>query len=332
MKKLLEDTPFLVVDLNSGRYIIEQDGHELFNLEQNKIDNRYYGYCPPHDGVNIQKLGAKHRAQSIDNVMVIYVRKLPDSNNRQIIAFSDNVTAYKTKQSNPSLKRYIKTNGKIIDCSFSIESDYMYDLRDYKKKFIINIAEYNTYMFRRQRFYRGTYPRLDEGIVRYLKEYLNPVEFDESTIFQEEVQIVEANALASDSKEKPSYTTGANGRQIAKKSRIAKAALANAEFKCASNDKHTTFRTTRGNVYMEGHHLIPCTCKNSDYFWDNFKINIDCVENIVSLCPTCHRLVHFGSEKERYELLKKLYDYQIKNLQEIGIDISLDELIKRYEY
>lgn len=332
MKKILEDTPFLVVDLNSGRYTIEQDGHELYNLEQNKIDNRYYGYCPPHDGVNIQKLGAKHGVQSIENVMVIYVRKLPDSNNRQIIAFSDNVTAYKTRQSNPSLKRHIKTNEKIIDCSFSIESDYMYDLRNCKNKFIINIAEYNTYMFRLQRFYRGTYPKLDEEIVSYLKEYLNPVEFDESFIFQEEVQIVEAKALASDSKEKPSYTTGANGRQIAKKSRIAKAALAKAGFKCASNDKHVTFRTTRGDVYMEGHHLIPCTCKNSDYFWDYFKINIDCVENIVSLCPTCHRLAHFGSEKERNELLKKLYDYQIKNLQEIGIDISLDELIKRYEH
>lgn len=332
MKKILEDTPFLVVDLNSGRYIIEQDGHELYNLEQNEIDHRYYGYCPPHDGVNIQKLGAKHGVQSIDHVMVIYVRKLSGSKDRQIIAFSDNVTAYKKGKNIGSLKRYIKRNGKISSCSFSIESDYMYDLRNYKKKFIINIAEYNTYMFRRQRFYKGTYPKLDKKIVSYLEEYLNPVDFDESTRFQEEVQMAEAKALPDDSKEKPSYSTGTNGRQIAKKSRIAKAALVKAGFKCANNDKHVTFRTARGDVYMEGHHLIPCTCKNSDFFWDNFKINIDCVENIVSLCPNCHRLAHFGSEKERNELLKKLYDYQIKNLQEIGIDISLDELLKWYEH
>lgn len=33
MKKILRDTPFVVVDMNSGRYVIEQAGHELYNLE-----------------------------------------------------------------------------------------------------------------------------------------------------------------------------------------------------------------------------------------------------------------------------------------------------------
>lgn len=327
MKKRLKEIPFLVVDLNSGRYVLEQNGHELYNLEQNKTDNRYYGYCPPHDGVNIQKLGAKKRVQRIDGVMVVYVRKMPDSNNRQIIAFSDNVTVHNTGQYSPSLKRFIKRGKEKIDCSFSIESDDMYDLRDYNKKFIINIAEYNVYMFRSQRFYKGRYPKLDEKILNYLEEYLHPVEV---AGFQEEVQGAEAEARASDSKEEPSYTVGANGRQVDKKSRIAKAALAKARFKCANNDKHITFRTTRGHVYMEGHHLIPCTCANSDYFWGKFNINIDCVQNVVSLCPTCHRLAHFGSKNERDELLRKLYDHQIKDLKEVGLDISLDELLKLY--
>lgn len=335
MRKELKEKRFVVVDLNSGRYTINQDGHEFYNLEQNKIDNRYYGYCPPHDGVNIQKLGAKHGAKSIDDVMIIYVRKMPYSNDRQIIAFCDNVTAHRTAQSNPSLKRHIKKIEKIVNCSFSIESDYIYDLRNYKDKFIISIAKYNTYMFRRQRFYKGTYPKLDKKILNYLENYLNPAESVDDTIFQEEVQKEDsskAKALPNDSTEKPSYRTGTNGRQVDKKARITKAALIEAEFKCAGNEKHITFTTTRGDIYMEGHHFIPCTCTNSEDFWNKYNVNIDCVENIISLCPICHRLVHFGSEQERSDLLEKLYYIQITKIKSIGIDISLDELLNLYKH
>lgn len=329
MGKKLKEKPFVVVDLNSGRYIIDQDGHELYNLEKNKVDSRYYGYCPPYGGINIQKLGAKHGAESIDDVMVIYVRKMPDSNDRQIIAFCDSVIAYEIQLSNPSLKRHIRMNGKMEDCSFSIESDYMYDLRDYPKKFIIHIAEHSTYMFRYQRFYKGKYPKLDENILDYLEKYLNSSESND-TGFQEEVQKVDplkARALPNDSTEEPSYYAGANGCQVAKKSRVAKAALVEARFKCAGNEKHATFTTTRGDIYMEGHHLIPCTCTNSEYFWNSCRVNIDCMENIVCLCPTCHRLVHSGSEKERNELLEKLYNHQVTKMKAVGIEISFEELL-----
>ncbi|MCL2458335.1 MAG: hypothetical protein FWF31_05690, partial [Desulfobulbus sp.] len=39
----------LVIDMHSGRYAQERTGHEIFNLERNPIDGRFYGYCPPHD-------------------------------------------------------------------------------------------------------------------------------------------------------------------------------------------------------------------------------------------------------------------------------------------
>ena len=32
---------------------------------------------------------------------------------------------------------------------------------------------------------------------------------------------------------------------------------------------------------------------------NKFKKNIDCIENIVCLCPTCHRRIHFGSDEEK---------------------------------
>ena len=81
---------------------------------------------------------------------------------------------------------------------------------------------------------------------------------------------------------------------------------------------------------MEGHHLIPCTCSNAEYIWDKFNANIDCLENIVSLCPTCHRLIHFGSEEERNEVLAKFYEQQIVDLKNVGIEISLEKLLGFY--
>ena len=81
---------------------------------------------------------------------------------------------------------------------------------------------------------------------------------------------------------------------------------------------------------MEGHHLIPCTYSNAEYYWSNFKRNIDCVENIVCLCPTCHRRIHFGSKEEKEAIIKSLYKKQISSLKAIGLNISIEELLSLY--
>lgn len=50
--------------------------------------------------------------------MFVYVKKMPDFNDSQIVAFRDSVTAYKFEQLNPLLKRRIKTNRKMEDYAF----------------------------------------------------------------------------------------------------------------------------------------------------------------------------------------------------------------------
>jgi 5-methylcytosine-specific restriction protein A len=81
---------------------------------------------------------------------------------------------------------------------------------------------------------------------------------------------------------------------------------------------------------MEGHHLIPCTYSNAEYYWSNFKRNIDCVENIVCLCPTCHRRIHFGSKEEQNTIITSLYQKQISSLMTVNLDISIEELLSLY--
>ena len=62
----------------------------------------------------------------------------------------------------------------------------------------------------------------------------------------------------------------------------------------------------------------------------DFEKNIDRPENIVCLCPICHRAVHNAKKEERIEILKKLYDNKIDNLKRVGIDISFEDLFNKY--
>lgn len=103
------------------------------------------------------------------------------------------------------------------------------------------------------------------------------------------------------------------------------------EFKCQINSDHITFKNSKGNPYMEGHHLIPCTASNAETFWKKQHRNLDCQANIVALCPTCHRKIHFGTTEDKLEMIEILYKQQINKLNQTDISISLEELKKLYK-
>ncbi len=68
-------------------------------------------------------------------------------------------------------------------------------------------------------------------------------------------------------------------------------------------DDHETFTSTSTNsAYVEGHHLIPCKITNSE----KYNNRIDIVNNIVPLCPNCHRKIHYSIWKEREKMIKQL--------------------------
>lgn len=325
---------YIVVDLGSGDYWKTKTGHEVFNLEPNNIDGRFYGYLPPHDNPNIKKLGASATDDYVDGVMVVYVKKLPNSSDRKIVAFTDNAKVYAKKQSGKKLNRYIFDNRKRIECTYTIESDYIYDLQTEPKPFVFNVSGDDLQMFRYQRFYAGRRPKQEAEMLLYLTNYLQKkVETEDNDLdFQEEIQETEIDASLSDtSKLPPSYNYGASGRTVSKKAYISKQALRDANFKCVFDESHETFLTNKGIPYMEGHHLIPCTPSNVEKFWSEYERNIDCVENIICLCPTCHRRIHFGSKEEKETIIKYLYKKQISSLKAIGIDILIDELLALYK-
>jgi len=329
----LTSIPYIIIDLYSGGYTVDRIGHELYNIVPNPIDHRYYGYCPPYNNVNIRALGAGKSDTSVENVMVIYVTKTANSNDRKIIAFTDNAKIYRPGivPDGNMFRTFEDNDGSFQNANYCIESDTMYDLSSYPEKYIIQLKK--PQMFHMQRFYKGRYPDIDRTLIPYLEKYLAATERDEDFAEQENIQ--EAH-LPKDggknaSKKEPEYVTGSNGRAVIKKPELAKQVLKNSDYKCSFDDRHITFQTRHSVPYMEGHHLIPCTSTNAQAFWDKYKVNIDCPENIVCICPTCHRRIHFGSEAEKREVIEKLYNVKKDELKKAKIGISLEELIELYK-
>lgn len=128
----------------------------------------------------------------------------------------------------------------------------------------------------------------------------------------------------------PDYYGGTASPVVRRIPRIARQSLAAAGFVCAMDSHHLTFSTGKGTVYMESHHLIPCTYSNAKYFWQTRRLNIDCMSNIVCLCPTCHRKIHFAAPDEKRAMLKQVYEKQRQRLCDAGLNISFEELAKLY--
>ena len=72
---------------------------------------------------------------------------------------------------------------------------------------------------------------------------------------------------------------------------------------------------------MEAHHLIPLK------FQDDFHYSIDVPANIVSLCPNCHREVHFGNPDKILELLLEKHKDELEKYE---ISVDLEELKSIY--
>ena len=94
-------------------------------------------------------------------------------------------------------------------------------------------------------------------------------------------------------------------------------------YQCEHDPAHMTFiaRST-GQAYMEGHHLIPMK------YQSQFDCGIDVYANVVCLCPTCHRLLHFGRDTERRHAVEQLFDLRSERLIHSGIDLSKKDFLE----
>ena len=110
---------------------------------------------------------------------------------------------------------------------------------------------------------------------------------------------------------------------------LGKIAIKKSCYKCAIEHTHSTFLSKKTRKpYMEAHHLVP-VCNQSE-MWDKYGVNIDCVENLISLCPTCHKAFHYGTEEVKRALIEEVYEQTKNKYHEIGLNITLEELLRLY--
>lgn len=107
--------------------------------------------------------------------------------------------------------------------------------------------------------------------------------------------------------------------------KIGKHAIARANYECEIDSSHTTFISQSTNKqYMEAHHIIPM--KFQDYFWEHKNKNIDSVNNVVSLCPNCHRMIHFGCDTDVKNIMEILFELRKEYFNQLNFN-SVDELL-----
>lgn len=97
------------------------------------------------------------------------------------------------------------------------------------------------------------------------------------------------------------------------------------KWSCENNPNHETFiNEIDRNPHVEAHHLIPMAAQ------DYFDVSIDFADNIISLCPTCHRKIHYAISTEKKKMIKNLYKKRKNRYKKLGLNIELNELYKMY--
>lgn len=97
-------------------------------------------------------------------------------------------------------------------------------------------------------------------------------------------------------------------------------AIKSAGYECEINSNHTTFISkSTGHPYMEGHHVLPMK------YQDKFNHSLDVYANVICLCPTCHRLLHYGISSEKMNVVNKIYYDRVGRLEVSGLKLTITE-------
>ncbi len=117
-----------------------------------------------------------------------------------------------------------------------------------------------------------------------------------------------------------------HGREVwFRNPKYAREVLERAEYSCELDQTHQLFISKfTGKNYVEAHHIIPIQ------FQSQYKYSLDTHANIVSMCPMCHKNIHYGIFEDNQNALKELFNIRKGRLKASGITITIDELFHFY--
>jgi 5-methylcytosine-specific restriction protein A len=140
---------------------------------------------------------------------------------------------------------------------------------------------------------------------------------------ESDIRVIKAAQIYEDA---PVVKCERDGKSISgypRNAQVVSNALHNANYKCELSCNTELFLRKNSQFdYTEGHHLIPLC------YQDEFEYSLDVEANVVSLCPNCHRRLHYGDDVS--ELLRELYESRKNRLKKCGIELSFAQLLLMY--
>lgn len=242
-----------------------------------------------------------------------------------LINFPYDVFTQKYKPSGSFNKNMLIDNAKILYISNFINENNFTDFTE----FIHSVIEYYSQVeeINQGKIYQFIFNEYKDIFEMGYINVFNPDYFDNIEVSEGLTSEMEEDIINS----VKDTTVIENIEEIRKVSSVLKKkALERADYKCELEDfcdcsSHYFTNKKTGKNYVELHHLIPREFSN------DFDKSIEQIENYVSLCPRCHRFIHFAMDRERKMALHHLYNKRIGSLNLKGINIEEKQLKAYYK-
>lgn len=125
---------------------------------------------------------------------------------------------------------------------------------------------------------------------------------------------------------RPSKTTLRPHARYKRAPEMAALAIQKAKYQCEVDASHETFTSRKTKKpFVEAHHLIPIQCQ------DAFEVSLDVPENIVALCPGCHRKLHHAAFRDIRRSVANLFSQRGEGLKSRSIVLPLEKLTEFYQ-
>ena len=115
------------------------------------------------------------------------------------------------------------------------------------------------------------------------------------------------------------------GMKLKRDQSLKKQAFERENYICELCGTKETFKNKLGYEYFEGHHLIMYNLSSQK----KYKYSLDTVDNIMCLCPTCHRKIHYGNQEEVEQAINQLINKHT-NLFELYEFNDLESVLENY--
>lgn len=111
-------------------------------------------------------------------------------------------------------------------------------------------------------------------------------------------------------------------KKFTRNTELVKIILKKYNYKCFFDENHITFPTNLYSNFVECHHIIPLSLN------DSFSLNLDCEDNLIPLCPNCHRAIHLANNSYKEPLLDKIYKHS--HITNTFKQLTIDDLKEIY--